>query len=545
MALFKARRKDIEEFETEMSLPAFRIDTNGYVMFENGSLGGACVMEVVPLVSTEGMTHEDPVYHNESTEKSVNPSYEPTCNILFGDCRRKVIPGWASFLNSLMPSDDSDEPTHVQILIKKCHADEWYTRMDYACYEAHKEYDRESAHLSRTGSLKDALVSHRMKDYMGLLDAINDSIKKIPPSSRDVRSLATYKTKFFIVVSYTPSSEGWWFDGRDEDYYVSDHASPIMAFASSQDKIVDRIADLFAKRIVKKEESNAPDDGRQDDFFWIEADRTAQIIATRVNKIKKAMREWNKSHKNLRMPFNIVEMDPREVAALIRLFPNIVTPYWDKIWNLQSNQNNMLYDFDVDRAITLEDAHLLGDQEALFEDIKSGTVDMLHSEKERENFLAQFRGVAYEELGNMQSEYKKETWTVEKEIAQSQHEKERLAAIAAQGDLWSDFDEELIIDPDLMNEEQQKKEFLSQYKIHGRQSTGRNGGNINGRGNKARSRGNHREDKQNTEKRKGQPRNLSSASGSDATRNRSVPRQHRSVPNSGSQNGQVRRKKRR
>ena len=50
----------------------------------------------------------------------------------------------------------------------------------------------------------------------------------------------------YLVVSYTPSSEGWWFDGRDSDYYITDNDSATNLF--QEDKWADRLASMFMKR---------------------------------------------------------------------------------------------------------------------------------------------------------------------------------------------------------------------------------------------------------------------------------------------------------
>lgn len=461
MALFKAKRKDVESYETEMSLPPFYIDSNGFIMFEDQSLGGACVMEVVPHVSTEGITHEDPVFHNESTD---DDAYEPSVNALFGDARGWVYAPWVSFLNSLQAQDEADEPTHVQLLMKKCHSDEWYTRIDYASYMAHKELDPVAKTYKTAKSVRGALKGRRALDYLNLLDGIKKKTDELPQTQRDIRHIAGYKMKFFLVVSYTPSSEGWWLDGRDSDYYISDHASPFLTFASSQDNLVERITDMMASRIAKKNGSREIVGGAADDFFWIESDRTAQIIATRMHKIMTAIKKWEKTHP-MPMPFHLEKMDGREAAALIRFFPNILTPYWDKIWTLNSDQNDMLYNFDVRKALELNDAAALGDQTALFEDIKADAVDMRHGKDEQDAFLAQFRDKDFKELRTSRSEYDDMFWTpeLEEERKAYQEEMERRRA-ESEDDIWQDFAGMFALDEELKTRDQQREEFLRKYK---------------------------------------------------------------------------------
>lgn len=467
MALFKAKTKDIEEYETEIALPSFKIDTNGFIMFDDPSLGGACVLEVFPHVSTEGITHEDPVYHNECTEFSTNPTYEPSTNALFANVRHRVYPGWVNFLNSLQALDESDEPTHLQILMKKCRADEWYTRMDYACYTAHKEFDAQAKAKMTARDPRKALLGARTQDYLDLLESVNDKIKNIPETSRDVRKMAGYKMKFYIIISYTPSSEGWWLDGRDSDYYISDHASPFLAFAGSQDKLVDRLTDMIFSRAMKKQSGSVPEGGQEDDFFWIESDRTAQILATRVHKMMTTVKKWNKENKNLPLTFHMKKLSDRETAALVRFFPNILTPYWDKIWSLQSDQNDMLYSFDVQHAIEMGDLSLL-DQDGLFDDIMAERVDMRHSKDEQEAFLAKFKDKNFDEIGDLRSDYDDRFWSPEKEEEDAIRAAELAEAQANAHNLWSDFSDMFALDETEQTQQQKRDEFLKQYKTRGR-----------------------------------------------------------------------------
>lgn len=475
MSLFKARRKEVESYETEASLPAFRIDANGFIMFEDASLGGACVLEVIPHVRTESITLEDPMFHNESTDFKQNPTYEPSTNALFGNARHTVFPPWVSFLNSLQAQDDSDEPTHIQILAKKCHSDEWYTRIDYACYQAHKELDPVARAFETGKTVHNALRGKRAADYLSLLDAIKEKTDGLSPYERDVRNMAGYKTKFFMVVSYTPSSEGWWMDGRDSDYYISDHASPFLAFSSSQDKAVDRIVDMIASRNAKKNGTQEHVGGQEDDFFWIESDRTAQIIATRLHKVMNSIKKWEKDHPGDDMPFHLEKLDGREAAALVRFFPNIMTPYWDRIWELQSDQNDMLYNFDVRSAIELGDYSMLGDQQALFEDIKSDSVDMLHGKDEQEAFLARFKNKDFSDIGDIHTEYKDQFWSPETEEAELIQREELAAARSQQSSIWSNFSDDLALADEYKDQDQKREEFLARYRTRSVGSLGDDG----------------------------------------------------------------------
>ena len=178
MGLFKAKEKNVDYYETEATLPEFSIDTNGFIMFNNRQLGGAAVLEVIPHVTTEGMTHEDPVFHNDSTDFEENPNYEPATGALFPDARFRVYPAWTWFLNSLLPHGLEDECTHIQILIKKCHANEWTTITDYAQYTAHKELDHQ-VKLSGRVTRHQKLIATRTADYLKLIESFKKEVDEL------------------------------------------------------------------------------------------------------------------------------------------------------------------------------------------------------------------------------------------------------------------------------------------------------------------------------------------------------------------------------
>ena len=117
----------------------------------------------------------------------------------------------------------------------------------------------------------------------------------------EIRKLPSYLKSFYIVVSYTPSSEGWWMDGRDSDYYISDTVSPSALFIDGG--VAEKISSFIANR---KKNDDVEEGG---DFFHLEADRIAQVLATRVNKIIRFTREWPISHKGLSLPFTIRRLD--------------------------------------------------------------------------------------------------------------------------------------------------------------------------------------------------------------------------------------------
>lgn len=469
MGLFKARTKEVEEFETDMSLPAFTIDSNGFIMFEDQTLGGAAVFEVVPHIHTEAITHEDPVFHNESTMFYDNPAYESSNNALYGNSRHVTYPGWVNFLNCLQAQDEADEPTHIQILAKKCRTEEWYNKIDYAVYQAHKELDPLIYKRDHGRDPRKAMLGARADDYIMLLEHTQEVTNNIPQFASDIRKFASYKVKFYLVISYTPSSEGWWLDGRDSDYYVTDSSTSNILFSNNEDKLVDKVTNMLAAHMKSKNGNNDNVGGAEDDFFWIKADRTAQIIATRIRKMMNNIKKWNKNNRNREMPFHLKQMDGRETAALIRFFPNILTPYWDKIWQLHSDQNDLLYSKDVERAIQTGDTSIV-DQHDLFQDIKDNSVDMRHSLAEQNEFLSRYKDKTYEEIGTLADDHDDMFWSPEQE------ELEAARAAAAEeyrseaNDLWGDFDASFALADELKTPAQKREEFLQKYKKQGRYS---------------------------------------------------------------------------
>lgn len=461
MGLFKAKNKTVIDYETEATLPSFSIDTNGFIMFDDSSLGGAAVLEVIPHFFTESVTHEDPLYHDDSTDTIVNPDYEPPVGALFPDKRKQVYPSWIYFLNSLQMQDDSDEPTHVQIMIKKVRSDEWYTRTDYAVYKESLRAN-ELVDKAKNNDPHDVLLAARAVDYVTLLEENQRNIRNAPNSSVDVRKLAGYKTRFFLVVGYTPSSEGWWMDGRDTDYYITDNNIVDTLFKDNADKMVDRVVNLIANRRERKDDTYSSG-GQEDDFFWIQSDRTAQIITTRIQKIKNAIKQWNNNNPDCQMSFHLKDLEGVETAALVAFFPNIMTPYWDKIWTLKSNQDDVLYQMDVRNALALGDTSIVN-QGQLVQDIALGQVDMRHTYEEQEKFLNQYKNKAYDEIEDIFAEHDALNWSAEREEKMEQWKQESLRQQELTDDVWGDFNTLIAVDEEYKTPAQKREEFLRKYK---------------------------------------------------------------------------------
>lgn len=479
MGLFKVKKEDINSYETESSLPPFYIDANGFVMFDDKSLGGVSIMEVVPEVFTEAITHEDTIYHDDSTSFAINGSYEPSAGWIFEDARKTTYPGWISFLNSLLPQYDDDEPIHVQILCKKCVSKEWATQTEYAYQKARQNLHDEIRGYKYPQSKKDALIGRRAIDYARMLGKYQEQVNRIPRLEFDVRKIPSYIVKYYLVVSYTPSSEGWWMDGRDTDYYRVDNSMSSIVLSDNDTKsqnLVDKVADAIYRHIVRKSKKDNHND--QEDLFYIEDDRTAQVLETRIRRILDSAIAWNRQHPDSRIPFSIRMMDSREVGALIRFFPDILTPYWDKIWTLKTDQNDVIYNMDVRHSISMDDVEYVQQTQNMFDDIINDNVSISASDEDKQAFLSRYkmRSRESQESGDSISKGKMDIdgesksisddldWSPEVEEAKLNDMRRVEEKRREQQGFWSDFDAELTMDDNIKTDDEKKKEFLSRYK---------------------------------------------------------------------------------
>lgn len=360
MGLFKRK---VLEYDTEASLPAFEIDANGFIIFKNKNLGGCGIFEIIPCVTTESMTHTDSETHDDvlsdeylNTLMEFNGVVAP--NIQYDDARKQVYPAWISFLNSLQPKDEEDDLIHVQILVKKVINDEWKTKSDFERSETEKAfadtlYRRNKIRKNRRHSRKnDDCIKARWNDYDNLLQQLSQV-------EEAYEAPQAYKAKMYLIVSYTPSSEGWWFDGRDSDYYVTDNNSATNLF--QDDKWADRIASFFMKKNGISNTAGYSNTGMisADELFWIHSDITAQIIETRMERIEDSIGEYRMNHRRTDYPFMLRRLEGIESAGLISMFPNIMSHYWDEMWNINTNIDDVLYKLQYDSAIKSDNADII------------------------------------------------------------------------------------------------------------------------------------------------------------------------------------------
>lgn len=495
---FLSKKKQVA-YETDYDIPSFFIDPNGFIIFDDRSLGGVAVLEVLPRACTESITWEDPVERN--LKLNGERDFKSTTGITFDDDRRDVIEPWIRFLNDLHSNGEGDDDVHVQILAKKCTpsinmktgAPYWETRLESAAYDASRsagafingamgsDVQRSASNRQRKAKGKEsnvgrAIREERVRNYIGLLNALDEQDESEYPgfvkrTDVDVRRIPAYTVRFFMVISYTPTSEGWWMDGRDSDYYVSDSISVTSLF--KDDKIVDNVTDLIMNHVNKKK--NDDDDAKVGEFFQLDVDRTAQIIATRVNKVLRLARTRDAEHRKnprgvSRMPFEFKRMDAREVGALVRFFPDILTPYWDRIWELASNQNDVIRGMDVDIAIATNDASILHDSK-LDKSIADGTADMSSTTTSREAFLAQYRDKSLSDLSTISDDFNDANWSPSEDDEDKAAEDDGTSNQDFDEDIWTSIDETV---SDLKGEASKRDEYLRRYKNRGHNGSVKN-----------------------------------------------------------------------
>lgn len=392
MDFFDPKRKE-KVVETDNDLPGFTVDVNGFIMFNDLDLGGCGIFEVEPAVMGGGMTHHDDY---STTVSSDEKYYEPLDGWIFGDRRKDVVPQWVRFLNGLFPKDPSDTQTQIQIIMKKTRPAEgqWRTRANYALCENDAAigafYQRAGYDVANDG--KSVLMQARANDYLAMLKRMSDE-SNIPSYTLDMGKLPSYAVKMYIVVSHTPSSEGWWIDGRDGDYYLKDDTlDGDSMFGSSP--FVNQIASFLTRKMVRKmyEDGN----NTANDLFPFKSDITAQVIETRMRRIEQTLSEiFADTPEDDRM-FRIRRLSPREAAALVHFYPDILTRYWDKaIENLKENINDIYYGFDTKNALMTGDDKYLGN---VANDIIYGNVDLGLDSSVESKWLDKYRGMTADDV---------------------------------------------------------------------------------------------------------------------------------------------------
>lgn len=483
MGLFKRK---VIEYDTEASLPAFEVDANGFIIFKNRNLGGCGIFEITPCVTTESMTHTDSGMHEDVMSQEYldaimefNGTVAP--NIQYDDARKTVYPAWIAFLNSLHPEGGDDDPIHTQILVKKVIDDEWKTRSEYERNETEKAfadtlYRREQARKASRGRRgrgrnrrnrrgNDACIQARWNDYDNLLQGLTEV-------ETAYEAPQAYKAKMYLVVSYTPSSEGWWFDGRDSDYYITDNDSATNLF--QEDKWADRLASMFMKRKGMSDTAGYSNTGATsaDEVFWVHSDMTAQIIETRMEQIEDGIGEYRMSHRGTDYPFMLRRLEGVESAGLICMFPNIMSHYWDEMWDITSNIDDVLYRLQYDSAVRSGNADIISGGKG-----RSGFTgrSVRLNDEEAEEFLRRFaaeirekggpKSARQEHIDDINVVSQKEIDMALGRVINQDTGQDNLSLGQSMNDIWGDFGDGQL--PDYGTEktqEQKDEEFLSRFR---------------------------------------------------------------------------------
>ena len=402
MSVFKPKKKQIVKEETDSSLPPFKIDVNGFLMFENEDLGGCGMFEVTPATWNAAWTHIDDWRPGDIIDDNQMIS---SSGVQYADARRIIVPVWVEFLNQLLPKDNNTSQTHIQILGKKTKADDeddwniWRTCDDYLYAMTAKDIDQRKDEIMR-----DSMIRLRTLDYLKMLG--NYSIQSNQRSGIvDMGHASAYDMHWYIVVSYTPSSEGWWYDGRDSDYYMVedtlDLSHPLSMFSDP------RFVDKVTAKIMKRREKRKPaETNTAEDIFPLATDLTAAVIQSRMRSIENTYdnlaRLLAKNKHPVAMPFMLRRMTGREIAATIAFFDDVTTPYYEKaITQLQTNTNEVFMGMDAHMAVMSQDISYV---DRYNEDILRGTADLETSDEEDAEFIGRFTNATHAAFGDEDDE---------------------------------------------------------------------------------------------------------------------------------------------
>lgn len=370
MSFFKPKEREVT-IETQEDLPKFHFDVNGFLMFDDPSLGGCGIYEVVPTIMTGAVTHRETFGSNAVDTKA--RGYTPSRAMeVVGDRRRDAVMQWVSFVNGLLPDDDAESQTHVQVILKKTHPDEWWDAYGYAIDNLHGHIGEPAPSLGRHG-----------RAYRRSYEEMLDDLGKANMSDSDMLwNGAAYDVLGYIVVSYTPSSEGWWFDGRDDDYYVRDAHDEHALF--SVDGIAEKIGRSIAgrrERQAERDESNAAEV-----LFPIDEERIAQVLQTRMRKIERKMSAYSQRVGNDALAFTIRRTHMVDNSMLMSFWNNPLTSYRYKVWNMHTDMADVITGMRNEEAAASGDVSILAGHDA--------------TDSEMSNFLSRFVGKEASEVGD-------------------------------------------------------------------------------------------------------------------------------------------------
>lgn len=445
-------RKVVDDFETERDLPTFQIDVNGFLLFDDPELGGIGIFEVIPATLSEGYTHIDSINPYLSTDS--NRAIEQTLKQV-DDTRSDLITFWVYFLNKLLSKTKFEENLNIQIIAKKCLSNEWGTNIDWYV-ETSKEQFNEFNNWK--GITNQSPFNIRQNDYIDLLNNLQNKGLELETAGLNPYRLRGYITKFFLCIPYTPSTEGWWEDGRDSTYYISDTKSNDTLF--SVDTLVEKIASFRYNREKKKKEKIS--DVNPDDIgsvFRIESDKTVSVIETRMKRVEHI---WEEACSKINYtPAYIERLSDRETAALVRFYPNILSSYVKKIWDLHPDYNAVFYDLDTDISLNKGDTNFFTEKN--IENIINGNPDFSIDTIIEEKFLEKYKDYNINKLRSVDDEQRE---LIEKEkyynkLAKREQEQEKVTNKKLES-IWKGLDSTLTLENP--SQDIQEEDFLKKYK---------------------------------------------------------------------------------
>lgn len=354
MSFFKPKEKEIA-IETQEDLPKFHFDVNGFLMFDDQSLGGCGIYEVIPTIMTGAVTHRETFGSNAVDTKA--KGYTPSRAMeVVGDRRRDAVMQWVSFVNGLLPDDEAESQTHVQIILKKTHPDEWWDAYGYAIDNLHGHIGDPAPSLGRHG-----------RAYRKSYEEMLDDLGKAGTSGNGMWNGASYDVLGYIVVSYTPSSEGWWLDGRDDDYYVRDTHDECSLFN------VDGMAERIGKSVASRRERQTARDEHNtaDALFPIDEERIAQVLQTRMRKIERKMSAYSQRVGNDALAFTIRRTHMVDNSMLMSFWNDPLTSYRYKVWNMHTDMSDVITGMRNEEAAASGDISLLSNHEATDDEMSS------------------------------------------------------------------------------------------------------------------------------------------------------------------------------
>lgn len=348
MSFFKPKEREVA-IETQEDLPKFHFDVNGFLMFDDPSLGGCGIYEVVPTIMTGAVTHRETFGSNAVDTKA--KGYTPSRAMeVVGDRRRDAVMQWVSFVNGLLPDDDAESQTHVQVILKKTHPSEWWDAYGHAIDNLHGHVGAPAPSLGRHGRAY-RLSYEEMLDDLGKAD-MSDS--GMPWNG------AAYDVLGYIVVSYTPSSEGWWLDGRDDDYYIRDsHDERTLFGVDGMAERIGRSIERRRERQTERDESNVADA-----LFPIDEERIAQVLQTRMRKIERKMSAYSQRVGNDALAFTIRRTHMVDNSMLMSFWNDPLTSYRYKVWNMHTDMADVITGMRNEEAAASGDVSLLSGHDA-------------------------------------------------------------------------------------------------------------------------------------------------------------------------------------